>query len=72
MFKRTRSELSLGTGSVLEIDPDAAGVVVGGHVGEDDLVAFFESIQDLHCVHGGAPQLYVDAHGFDAAVDKFT
>jgi hypothetical protein len=33
---------------------DAVGGVVSGHVGEDDLVAFFESIEDFDGVDGRA------------------
>src|SRR5580692_4299093 len=50
---------------------DAVGVVVGGHVGEDDFVAFFEAVEDFDGVHGGAAELHVDAHGFGAVFDDF-
>ena len=33
---------------------DAVGVVAGGHVREDDLVAFFESVEDFNGVYGNA------------------
>jgi hypothetical protein len=41
--------------SVFLLYVDAVSGVVGGHVGEDDLVAFFESIEDFDCVDGRTP-----------------
>jgi hypothetical protein len=40
--------------SLLVGDMDAAGVVVGGHVGDDDFVACFEAVEDCDGVDGGA------------------
>src|SRR5580704_18508821 len=50
---------------------NAVSVVVGGHVGEDDFVAFFEAVEDLDGVYGGAAKLHVDAFGFGAVFDDF-
>src|SRR5208282_1688271 len=68
----TRSPRLLRLRGVLLVgDVDAVGVVVGGHVGEDDFVAFFESVEDLDGVYGGAAKFYVDADGFGAVIANF-
>ena len=50
---------------------DAVGVVVGGHVGEDDLVAFLEAIEDLDAAHRRASKLNTDALPFRAVFENF-
>jgi hypothetical protein len=50
---------------------DAVGVVVVGHVGEDDLVPFFESIEDFDRIYGRAAELDVEALPFATVLDEF-
>ena len=47
-------------------EAEAVGGVVGGHVGEDELVAFFESIEDFDGVDRRAAKLHLYANCFCA------
>ena len=49
---------------------DTVGFVHARHVGNDNLVAFFQPVKDLDRVHGGAAELYHDTLSFFAIIDN--
>src|SRR5579864_7263472 len=61
---RSRRGRPLGRGPYRNlIQPDPIVTVVGGHIGEDDFVAYRQAILHLDCVHGAAAERYLHLVG---------